>query len=205
MQVQIYYSSRQLQLPRLLRRPSSPSPTRTPSLLRPPLGLQCPSPPLLSGPARDSSFAAVPTLLQEQVLCTDSDSEDEEDEGPDGAGGDDTAGPSPSEHGLLVVRRPVKGLSGEEAEARNRGEDGWVEEEEASASRIDAGLNEFAKMMPMFEPLERVGAGWEERPLGVNLELWLYRAKVLTREFQYGEAEKILRKVLHSSPTFSSL
>ena len=34
-----------------------------------------------------------------------------------------------------------------------------------------------------------------ERPLPINLELWLYRAKVHTRKFEFPEAEKLLDKV----------
>ncbi|MQL80303.1 hypothetical protein Taro_012775 [Colocasia esculenta] len=203
MQVQIYYysSTRQPQVPcGVLRLPWSPS--FKSRLLRPPLVLQCPTPAPRS--ARASSFsAAAPTLLQEQVLCTDSDSDREEEEKRD-----DGEEGTPSPDAPLVVRRPFK-----ETEAESRREDGWVEEEavatgdgvkgplpSTSASRIDAGLNEFAKKMPMFEPLERVGAAQEDRPLGVNLELWLYRAKVLTRDFQFGEAGKILRKCISFWP-----
>ena len=82
---------------------------------------------------------------------------------------------------LPVVRRPAKELSAGADEAR---------------SSIDAGLAEFARKMPIFEPGERVGlAGSAEKPLVVNLDLALYRAKVLSRNFRYAEAEEILRKV----------
>ena len=51
----------------------------------------------------------------------------------------------------------------------------------------------FAKKMPMFEP-ERVES--KERPLAINLDLALYRAKLLARRtFQYEKAESLLRKV----------
>ena len=80
-----------------------------------------------------------------------------------------------------MVRRPAKELSAGADEAR---------------SSIDAGLAEFARKMPIFEPGERVGlAGSAEKPLVVNLDLALYRAKVLSRNFRYAEAEEILRKV----------
>ncbi|XP_020700635.1 protein high chlorophyll fluorescent 107 [Dendrobium catenatum] len=91
---------------------------------------------------------------------------------------------------LLSVRRPVKedieskdGLSG------NAGEDGYP-----STSKLDQGLSEFAKKMPIFAP-ER-GVAPDERPLGINLELGLYRAKVLSRDFQHKEAEQILQKCI---------
>uniref|UniRef100_A0A1D1YCP5 PsbB mRNA maturation factor Mbb1, chloroplastic n=2 Tax=Anthurium amnicola TaxID=1678845 RepID=A0A1D1YCP5_9ARAE len=201
MQVQIY-SSPQPQLPRLFPPFSNPSPsTRSPSSswfpLRPPPALLSPSSPPRS--SRDSSsasspFATAPTLLQEQVLSTDSDSEEEGDEGAGGA--------------RLVARRPLKDLAAEEVRAGGVGENGCVEEVDeaeelipsSSASRIDAGLSEFAKKMAIFEPLERVGEGREERPLGVNLELWLYRIKVMTRNFQFDEAERILRKCIFFWP-----
>lgn len=66
----------------------------------------------------------------------------------------------------------------------------------ARSSAIDAGLTEFAKKMPMFEP-ERVegSPGSQERPLAVNLDLALYRAKFLARSYRYDEAEDILDKV----------
>lgn len=66
----------------------------------------------------------------------------------------------------------------------------------ARSSAIDAGLTEFAKKMPMFEP-ERVegSPGSRERPLAVNLDLALYRAKFLARSYRYDEAEDILDKV----------
>ncbi|XP_074564766.1 protein high chlorophyll fluorescent 107 [Curcuma longa] len=103
--------------------------------------------------------------------------------------------------GLLVVRRPVKddfedsaGVGSlAEIEERSGGD-----EETPSVSKIDRGLSEFAKKMMMFEP-ERVVAG-EKRPLGINLELGLYRAKVLTRKYKFKEAEEILLKCISFWP-----
>lgn len=98
---------------------------------------------------------------------------------------------------LLVVRRPVKddvedsavgSPAPPEIEERSGGD-----QETPPVSKIDRGLSEFAKKMMMFEP-ERVVAG-EKRPLGINLELGLYRAKVLTRKCKFKEAEEILLKV----------
>ncbi|CAK7326348.1 unnamed protein product [Dovyalis caffra] len=65
-----------------------------------------------------------------------------------------------------------------------------------SLTIIDVGLEEFAKKMPIFEPerVESSGSGSQEKPLGVNLDLALYKAKVLTRRYKYKEAEEILQK-----------
>ncbi|KAF7806829.1 protein high chlorophyll fluorescent 107 [Senna tora] len=94
---------------------------------------------------------------------------------------------------VLVVRRPVKEV----------GDEGGREEEddgdEAKESAIDAGLTKMAKKMPMFEP-ERVESESKERMLGVNLDLALYRAKVLARNFRYEEAETMLRKCIQNWP-----
>ena len=68
-----------------------------------------------------------------------------------------------------------------------------------STSAMDAGLVEFAKKMPIFEPGERVELSSQEKPLTVNLDLALYKAKVLTRNYRFAEAEEILRKVLIDS------
>ncbi|XAR69605.1 hypothetical protein NMG60_11001259 [Bertholletia excelsa] len=107
----------------------------------------------------------------------------------------------------LVVRRPLVEISGEDRD-RVRGDDdaetgsdlaGGGVGEMFSSSPIDAGLSEFAKKMPIFEP-ERVESSSGERPLTVNLDLALYRAKVLARKFQYSEAEKILQKCIYYWP-----
>lgn len=92
------------------------------------------------------------------------------------------------ENDLLVVRRPVA--------AENGG--GGGKEKRPLASLIDDGLSEFAKKMPMFEP-ERVGSGSAEKLLTVNLDLALYRANVLARNFRFAEAQKILEKVIAAS------
>lgn len=60
---------------------------------------------------------------------------------------------------------------------------------------IDAGLAKFAKKMPIFEPIKRVESGSQEKPLVVNLDLALYKAKVLARSSRYEEAKLILEKV----------
>lgn len=85
----------------------------------------------------------------------------------------------------------MKEYSGDDDESSN-GDD--VDEDTFSSSPIDAGLAEFAKKLPMFEP-QRAELSSEERPLLVNLDLALYRAKVLARNYQFEEAEEILQKV----------
>lgn len=79
---------------------------------------------------------------------------------------------------LLVVRRPVL--------------DSLVEDDEENLSSVDASLSKFAKKVPFFEP-GRVES--RESPLVVNLDLALYRSKVLARNFRYQEAEELLQKV----------
>ncbi|MED6128606.1 hypothetical protein PIB30_099514 [Stylosanthes scabra] len=104
--------------------------------------------------------------------------------------------------GGLVVRRPVMEVSGdeEEEEEEEGGKDASDDDEaKGSASAIDAGLTKFAKKMPMFEP-EMVESDPKEKPLTVNLDLALYRAKVLARKFCYQEAETILQKCIYYWP-----
>lgn len=79
---------------------------------------------------------------------------------------------------LLVVRRPVM--------------DSLDEDDEENLSSVDASVSKFAKKMPFFEP-GRVES--RESPLVVNLDLALYRSKVLARNFRYQEAEELLKKV----------
>ncbi|OAY76714.1 Protein high chlorophyll fluorescent 107, partial [Ananas comosus] len=105
------------------------------------------------------------------------------------------------EGGALVVRRPVKEFAEEggvvdTGDSDGEGGGGWA----SSSSKIDRGLSEFAKKMPIFEPERVGGAAAEEKPLPINLELGLYRAKVLTRCFEYKEAEKILVKCIKFWP-----
>ncbi|XP_054822670.1 protein high chlorophyll fluorescent 107 isoform X2 [Prosopis cineraria] len=97
-----------------------------------------------------------------------------------------------AEDSVLVVRRPVKEFSGEEEKQQ-------VEDSDSKTLAIDAGLKEFAKKMPMFEPV-RVESETKEKPLVVNLDLALYRAKVLARNFQYEEAEAMLEKCIEYWP-----
>ncbi|KAI9081112.1 hypothetical protein K1719_036871 [Acacia pycnantha] len=97
-----------------------------------------------------------------------------------------------TEDSVLVVRRPVKEVSGEEEKQQ-------LGDSVKNASAIDAGLKEFAKKMPMFEP-GRVESDAKEKLLIVNLDLALYRAKVLARNFRYEEAEAMLQKCMEYWP-----
>lgn len=82
---------------------------------------------------------------------------------------------------LLVVRRPVMEESRAEADSE---EGSW---------KIDQGLSRFAKKMPIFEP--KIVESGSEKLLPVNLDLALYKAKVLARNYRFQEAEEILKKV----------
>lgn len=95
----------------------------------------------------------------------------------------------------LVVRRPV--MAADQFSGEGGGVEVIAEENDEDVSDIDVGLTELAKKMPIFEPEERVleRFGSTEKPLTVNLDLALYRAKVLSRGFRYQEAEKMLQKV----------
>ncbi|KZV49326.1 psbB mRNA maturation factor Mbb1, chloroplastic [Dorcoceras hygrometricum] len=101
---------------------------------------------------------------------------------------------------LLVVRKPVMEFSDDEEEGKFAVDGGSsVKLEKLRTSlAIDAGLSRFAKKMPIFEP-ERVASS-SERPLSVNLDLALYRTKILLRNHQYEEAEEILQKCINYWP-----
>lgn len=85
----------------------------------------------------------------------------------------------------LVVRRPVKD-----------------EDSSGEVPKIDAGLNEFAKKMPIFEP-KRVESSASDKPLIVNLDLALYKAKNLGRNYRFQEAQEILEKVFNLMLVFA--
>uniref|UniRef100_A0A2N9IPX5 Uncharacterized protein n=1 Tax=Fagus sylvatica TaxID=28930 RepID=A0A2N9IPX5_FAGSY len=103
----------------------------------------------------------------------------------------------------LLVRRPVMtefvGGEGErnEVEVEVEVEDDGV----SKASGVDVRLTELARKMPIFEP-ERVEVqfGSMQKPLVVNMDLALYRAKVLARSFRYQEAQKLLEKCIYYWP-----
>ncbi|PPS00591.1 hypothetical protein GOBAR_AA20073 [Gossypium barbadense] len=91
-------------------------------------------------------------------------------------------------------------VSGEEND--DGSEDGEAEGDDviSKPSGIDAGLEEFAKKMPLFEPERGESGGTLEKPLAVNLDLSLYKARVLARKYRYEEAEKILEKCIYYWP-----
>lgn len=105
---------------------------------------------------------------------------------------------------VLVVRRPVMDVSGKEDndDGSEHGEDGEAEGDDKAlkSSAMDAGLENFAKKMPIFEPKRAESGGAQERPLTVNLDLALYKARVLARKYHYEEAEKILEKCIYYWP-----
>ncbi|XP_044375411.1 protein high chlorophyll fluorescent 107 isoform X3 [Triticum aestivum] len=59
---------------------------------------------------------------------------------------------------------------------------------------FDRRMEEIAKKVPLFEPAMGEPAATAGRPLPINLELWLHRAKVHTRKYEFAEAEKLLNK-----------
>ncbi|XP_050239802.1 protein high chlorophyll fluorescent 107 isoform X2 [Quercus robur] len=108
-----------------------------------------------------------------------------------------------SEEKELVVRRPVMTadqFSGEGERVEVKEEEN--EKEVSKGPDIDVGLTKLAKKMPIFEPEQRVVErfGSTEKPLTVNLDLALYRAKVLSRNFRYQEAEEMLQKCIYYWP-----
>ncbi|KAL6902258.1 hypothetical protein ACP4OV_005134 [Aristida adscensionis] len=76
--------------------------------------------------------------------------------------------------------------------------DGGRFEGEAMGGAFDRGLAEIARKVPLFEPAGdgELAAAAGERPLPINLELWLYRIKVHTRKYEFAEAEKLLNKCI---------
>ncbi|CAH9144025.1 unnamed protein product [Cuscuta epithymum] len=107
---------------------------------------------------------------------------------------------------LPVVRRPVMetSLEGEDKDAcdteiSDQKSDALPEEQSSSLFSIDAGLSTLAEKISIFEP-DRVESAPAEKLLRVNLDLSLYKAKVLARKFQYREAEDILQKCMYYWP-----
>ncbi|KAL6190866.1 hypothetical protein ACLB2K_037260 [Fragaria x ananassa] len=96
----------------------------------------------------------------------------------------------PDSKPVLVVRRPALDVpSDSETDA------------EAAPSPLDLGLAEFAKKIAIFEPDDGDAASEpKEKPLKVNLDLALYRAKILTRNYRYAEAQQLLEKCIYYWP-----
>ncbi|XP_024929723.3 protein high chlorophyll fluorescent 107 isoform X2 [Ziziphus jujuba] len=113
----------------------------------------------------------------------------------DGWKPDDVQSKRETTDSLLVVRRPAMEAPGDGDDDDEHKMEGEDDDDESKSTVIDVGLNEFAKKMPIFEPDKRVeSSGSKEKPLTVNLDLALYRAKVLARNHRYAEAENILQK-----------
>ncbi|KAF7852036.1 hypothetical protein BT93_L1128 [Corymbia citriodora subsp. variegata] len=110
--------------------------------------------------------------------------------------------PPPPPEKTIAIRRPVMDSPGEEDSVGGEADGaaaGAGEEIDPKSSALDAGLNKFAEKMPIFEP-ERVESGSQEKPLPVNLDLALYRAKVLARSYKYVEAQEILERCISYWP-----
>ncbi|XP_072981289.1 protein high chlorophyll fluorescent 107 [Typha angustifolia] len=192
------FSSPKSQFPPLFPSPS-PNPNPNPRALSSKLPVRSfSSLPLLKTPPSSSpKSSSSPSPVPEQLLCSESDVEEDEVGEVEEYRGGEEKGLEP----VLAVRRPVKEVS--QGEAIDSVTDSYGKEEgserSSNSSKIDEGLSEFAKRMPIFEP-ERISGAAEERPLPINLELGLYRAKVLTRNFEFKEAEKILLKCISYWP-----
>ncbi|WVZ56705.1 hypothetical protein U9M48_007199 [Paspalum notatum var. saurae] len=110
---------------------------------------------------------------------------------------------SSSSPSLLSLRlRRAAAAAGVPAAAGGPERDGGRFEGEAMGGAFDRGLAEIARKVPLFEPAtdgERAAAAGK-RPLPINLELWLYRAKVHTRKFEFAEAEKLINKCISFWP-----
>ncbi|KAI4303140.1 hypothetical protein MLD38_038809 [Melastoma candidum] len=96
----------------------------------------------------------------------------------------------------LLVRRPIM-ESGDEDDGEGDGDD---EEDGVGRTAISDRLSEMARKMPMFEPERGEVTGGKEEKLVVNLDLALYKAKVLGRKFEFAEAQKILEKCIYYWP-----
>lgn len=70
---------------------------------------------------------------------------------------------------------------------------------------FDRRMEEIAKKVPLFEPAMGEPAATAERSLPINLELWLHRAKVHTRKYEFADAEKLLNKVRTYSAEFTGI
>ncbi|KAL5996443.1 hypothetical protein ACLOJK_026521 [Asimina triloba] len=165
-------------------------------------------PPLIKLPASSSSSSKQSTpSVKETLLSLQSESDSEDDEEEKEKGDNDKIRGGVGSDGILVIRRPMidspasSSLESKEESPSSvqESEDGQGASQMASArSAIDQGLSEFAKKMPIFEP-KRTNGG-TEKPLTVNLDLALYRAKGLARNFQHAEAEKLLLQMSHTHP-----
>ncbi|XP_030474619.1 protein high chlorophyll fluorescent 107 [Syzygium oleosum] len=116
-------------------------------------------------------------------------------------------GNEPPPEKKIAIRRPAMDSPGGEDPAGCEADGGGAgggdgdgdESDPRSSSALDAGLSKFAERMPIFEP-ERVGSGSRGKPLPVNLDLALYRAKVLARSYKYVEAQEVLERCISHWP-----
>ncbi|KAF3322671.1 psbB mRNA maturation factor Mbb1 [Carex littledalei] len=100
-----------------------------------------------------------------------------------------------TEEQVLIARRPMMDLTAEEEAIRSLTDSPRGDDVNSSySSKIDEKMSEIAKKLPIFEP-ERL-APPAERPLQINLELALYRAKEFTRLFEFDKAEELLLKCM---------
>lgn len=78
------------------------------------------------------------------------------------------------------------------------------DEEDEEKSVLDRNLEKFAKKMPMFEPGRGESNNGEGdlkvKPLKINLDLALYKAKIFTKNFQFSLAEEILQQCVYYWP-----
>nr|CAB3501037.1 unnamed protein product [Digitaria exilis] len=109
---------------------------------------------------------------------------------------------SSSSYFSLRLRRARAAAAAGAAAAGGPERDGGRFEGGAMGGAFDRGLAEIAKKVPLFEPATdgELAAAAGERPLPINLELWLYRVKVHTRKFEFTEAEKLLDKCISFWP-----
>ncbi|KAL3617226.1 hypothetical protein CASFOL_038973 [Castilleja foliolosa] len=140
--------------------------------------------------SHDSSSPSSP-ILHDKPQNTSSQTKDDQMDGGDRLD-EDIMNAKKSLEELLVIRRPVMEFSSEE---EDKSELADKNKKIVLSSGIDEGLSRFAKKMPIFEP-KKVESSSGEKPLLVNLDLALYKAKILTRNYRYEEAEEILRKCI---------
>lgn len=96
------------------------------------------------------------------------------------------------------------GVDGCDESSSDDDDDDEDEDEDEEKSALDRSLESFAKKLPMFEP-GRADEGdnngdVKEKPLKVNLDLALYKAKIFTRNFQFDDAEIILKQCIYYWP-----
>ncbi|GAV70857.1 TPR_2 domain-containing protein [Cephalotus follicularis] len=102
---------------------------------------------------------------------------------------------------ILLVRRPMMdniSVSDSNDEDDENGDVPLVDgnDGELNLLAIDKGLYKFAKKMPIFEPERVVSGSSQKKPLLVNLDLALYKARLFSRSYRYQEAEKILQQCI---------